>query len=384
MNIIKTLIPLLLISTLALTAEIDPERVASTVILDSNGVKNLRIETVEAEEQNFETTVFAIGRIEEIPINQSVLSSRIAGRVIELNTFEGDYVEAGQVLAKVESRQLGDPPPSIELKAPQQGIVIESHVRLGQPVEPDAELLDISDRSKMWAIAKIPEQEAALVREGSTAHIRIPALGNGLIDAKLARFGVTADRRAGTVEGIFQLDNSDGRLRPGMRAEFSIVLSRRSDVLTVPIESVQGDPANRIVFVRDFDLPNAFVRAPVVLGEQNEQFVEVISGLFPGDEVVTRGAYSLGFAGGGSGISLKEALDAAHGHEHNEDGSEMTAEQKAARKAEKEAAHSHSSESPGHGELNKPLMIFAGAMTFLSIILAQLLWSKTRKKNEEE
>ena len=54
----------------------------------------------------------------------------------------------------------------------------------------------------------------------------------------------------------------------------------------------------------------------------NDRFVEITSGLLPGDEVVTRGAYSLAFAGKGS-VRLKAALDAAHGHEHNEDGSEL-------------------------------------------------------------
>ena len=111
--------------------------------------------------------------------------------------------------------------------------------------------------------------------------------------------------------------------------------------------------------------------------------MEILSGLFPGDEVVTRGSYSLGFAGGGSGISLKEALDAAHGHEHNEDGSEMTAEQKAAKNAKSEGDHSHGSENHENGELNKAILIFAGVMTFLSIILAQLLWRKSKKVSEE-
>ena len=77
---------------------------------------------------------------------------------------------------------------------------------------------------------------------------------------------------------------------------------------------------------KDFDLPNAFVKTPVEVGQMNDRFVEITSGLLPGDEVVTRGAYSLSFAGGGS-VSLKEALDAAHGHEHAADGSELTPEE---------------------------------------------------------
>ncbi|CAA6676719.1 MULTISPECIES: efflux RND transporter periplasmic adaptor subunit [unclassified Lentimonas] len=347
------------------------------IILDETGVKNLRIETVEVEERDFETTVFAIGRIEEIPSQHSVLSSRVAGRVIDLKAFEGDTVEAGEVIALVETRQLGDPPPTIELKAPQGGMVITSHLRLGQPVQPDVELMDISDRSAMWAVAKIPEQEASRVKVGSQAHIQVPALGAETFEAKLIRFGVNADRGAGAIEGIFLISNTDGRLLPGMRAEFAVVLDSRSDVMAVPRESIQGDPANRIVFVKDFDLPNAFVRAPIVVGQRNDRYVEVISGLFPGDEVVTQGSYSLGFIGGSESISLKEALDAAHGHAHNEDGSKLTDAQ---RKKEEAAAKAAAEADAGgvSASSNRLLVIYAGVLTVLFLIVLQRLFNQRR------
>jgi cobalt-zinc-cadmium efflux system membrane fusion protein len=344
------------------------DRATDTIILDESGVRNLRIVTEEADTRDFETTVFAIGRIEEVPSRHSVVSTRVAGRVQQIHFFEGDHVEKGNVIARIETRQLGDPPPSIDLKALQDGLVVASHVRLGQPVAPDTELMDISDRSVMWAVARIPEQEAAGVQIGSEAHIRIPALGGDLIEAKLKRFGVNADRASGTVEGIFEIPNPAGRLRPGMRAEFSIVLQQRAEVLAVPRAAVQGDPSNRVVFVTDFDLEHAFVRVPVVLGESNDRFVEVVSGLFPGDEVVTQGAYSLMFAGGGQRLSLKEALDAAHGHEHNEDGSEMAETDQAQHQDHDE--HDHDEHAHDSEWL---LWVYAGFMTLLSIVLLQRL-----------
>ena len=353
---------------------IDPGRIANTIILDETGVKNLRIETVPVEPKVFESTVFAIGRVDETPSSRSVLSSRISGRAVKVYAFVGDFVESGETLVEVESRQPGNPPPVIPLKAAQSGLVIESHVKVGQPIEPDVELLDISDRSVMWAIAKIPEKEAALIKEGMPARIRIPALGGQPIDAKLNRFGIAADRQAGTVEGIFELQNPNGELQPGMRAEFSIITATRENMMAVPRKALQGDPSKRLVFVKDFDLPNAFVKAPIVTGEQNDGYIEVVSGLFPGDEVVTQGSYSLGFAGGGS-ISLKEALDAAHGHEHNEDGSEMTPEQKRAREAEK-AGHVHGAEAGG--KLSVPLLIYAGIATLAWIAFAQLYFRARR------
>ncbi len=79
---------------------IDDDRAANTIILNEIAVANLRIEKVSVEERTFESTVFAIGRIEEIPANRSALSSRIAGRVVELNAQVGDTVKQGDVLVR--------------------------------------------------------------------------------------------------------------------------------------------------------------------------------------------------------------------------------------------------------------------------------------------
>lgn len=352
---------------------LDPARAANTVILDETGVKNLRLETALVEEREFEHTIFAIGRVEEIPGNQHSISSRIPGRAIEVNAFVGAEVKAGDVLVKVESRQPGDPPPVIELRALHDGIVIESDVLQGQPVQPDAELLDIADRDEMWVVARIPEQLAAGISPGTKARITFPSIKGEPILAQLLRFGVTADRTAGALEGIFQISNPDRKLTPGMRAEFEIILSTRPSILAVPEEAVQGDPAKRVVYLKDFDLPNAFVKSPVVLGEKGGGWVEVLSGVFPGDEVVTRGSYMLGFAGGG-GMSLKEALDAAHGHAHSEDGSELTE----ADKGKEDDGHGHGAEESGGAPAW--MMYYAGGSTLLMLFFAQLWWNAKRRE----
>jgi membrane fusion protein, heavy metal efflux system len=308
----------------------------NTIVLDATGVKNLRIETTEVEETDFENSIFALGRIEEIPERHAVLSSRIAGRVIEITAQEGEAVKADQILVKVESRQPGNPPPSIELRAPISGLVVESHIRLGQPVEPDKELLDISDLSEVYAIARVPENQASQLKPGRKAHINISALGEKMLDGEMIRFGTSADRESGTIDAIFKVANPDLKMRPDMRAEFSIILNQRSNVLSIPRSALQGDASKRFVYVKHFELPNAFIKTPVQIGEMNDRYVEIISGVFPADEVVTRGAYSLSFAGGGS-VSLKEALDAAHGHEHAANGSELTAANKAEIEAEKQS-----------------------------------------------
>ena len=365
----------LLCSLLFTVSYVHAAESTDTIVLDETGVKNLRIETVEAEESDFEETVFALGRIAEIPERHGVLSSRISGRVIGLEAQEGDTVEKDQILVRVESRQPGSPPPVIELKSPIGGLVVESHIRIGEPVEPDKELLDISDLNEVYAIARVPENQAAKLKPGSKAHIRVSALGDQPLDGEMIRFGTSADRESGTIDAIFKVANPGLRMRPDMRAEFSIVLNKRANVLGVPRAALQGDASKRFVYVKHFDLPNAFIKTPVQVGEMNDRFVEIVSGILPADEVVTKGAYSLSFAGGGS-VSLKEALDAAHGHEHAEDGGELTPEKKAEMAAAKSGGNTSAS-----GGGSKLWMYVSGG---LFVMLLASLFTKMRGTASDE
>jgi len=330
----KPFLLILLISASAIAAE-------QTIILNEAGVKTLGIETVEATESSFEETAFALGRIRVAPGHRAVVSSRISGRALEVVAHIDTRVTKGETMLTVESRQPGDPPPVIKLAAPIDGLVSAVNVAPGQPVEPSASLVEIFDLSTVHAVAAVPEHLAGKLKRGQQARIRVAGAPERDYAAVLEHLGAEADAEAGTIEAAFHVDNPDWLLRPGMRAEFSIVLNQREGVVSVPREAVQGDAANRVVYVKHFELPNAFVRVPVRVGAMNDRRAEILAGLFPGDEVVTRGAYQLGFAGG-TGPSLKEALDAAHGHEHAADGSELTPEQQKASAAKRgQADHGH-------------------------------------------
>lgn len=317
------LLLLLFVSIVCLRAQDAATRRANTVVLDAAGVQNLRIQTEMVEPRDFEETIFALGRIELQPGSRAVISSRIPGRALEVRIQHDHPVSKGEVAIVVESRQIGNPPPQVSLVAPISGLVSATHVVPGEPVDPDKVLAEIVDLTQVYALARVPEHLAGQLKPGQTAHISVAAVPGEIFTAELEHIGALADAENGTVEAAFHVENSGLRLRPGMRAEFSIVVSRRSEVTSVPRAALQGPPSNRFVYVKDFELPHAFVKTPVVVGQTNHAFVEIVSGLFPADEVVTQGAYSLAFAGSGT-LSLKEALDAAHGHEHNADGSEIT------------------------------------------------------------
>jgi multidrug efflux pump subunit AcrA (membrane-fusion protein) len=340
------------------------------IILDEAGVKNLRLETVEAIEADFEQSVLALGHIEVFPGRRHVISSRIPGRALKVNVKPDQVVKPGDELVVLESRQPGDPPPSVAINAPIAGVVAELQVTPGKPVSPEDSLMSIVDLGVVHALAKVPEHFAGRIAVGQKAHIRVPGYPGKTFEATLEHLGALADAETGTLEAAFHVENPGSMLRPGMRAEFSIVTSSRAGVMAVPRAAVQGEGASRFVYIADYELENAFEKVPVELGEQNDSMVEIVNGLFPGDSVVTRGAYALGFAGNGS-TSLKEALDAAHGHAHAEDGSELGGHEEG---EEHDHGHhddhdDHDHEATGGPGFNTLTVFFAGLSGLLLVLL---------------
>ena len=364
--------PLLFIALLApaclLRAAGDPKRVANTVILDESSLKNLGIETAEAEEIAFEESIFSLGRIEVLPGKKAVVSSRIPGRVFSVLALPDQDVDEGEELMWVESRQPGDPPPTVMLAAPMAGLIAKVNVAVGQPISPDQTLIEIVDLSVVEAAAHVPEHLAGKLKKGLKARIRVPGFPDQVFEADLAHLGAYGNADSGTLEAAFHLQNPDRLLRPEMRAEFNIVVGTREGVMSIPREAIQGDAGGRFVFIKDYELENAFAKTSIRLGAENAEFVEVLSGLLPGDEVVTKGGYSLTFAGKGS-VSLREALDAAHGHPHNDDGTEMTKEQLAGQTGDHDHDHHETN------DWNTKTIFFASttALLLLLIVISSLV-----------
>jgi multidrug efflux pump subunit AcrA (membrane-fusion protein) len=347
------------------------------VILTEQGVKNLGLETIVVEETDFVKSTFALGRADVIPEKRSVLSSRIFGRVIENNLRIGTFVEKGQNLIRLESRQPGNPPPTVWLTAPASGTIISVNTALGSPVEPSDSLAEIADLSTIHLIATLPQATAGKIGEGTTAEVHFPLLPDMKATAKFLKFdaygegqGITGrpertDADLNNAGVIFTIKNPENQILPGMNAECSIIMEKREGVMSVPRAAIQGNPSSRHVYVKHMTIPNAFDRVNVQTGMIGNDLVEILDGLFPGDEVVTRGSYSLGFAGGGGGLSLKEALDAAHGHEHNDDGSEKSPDPKTGADAG-DPEHAHQ----GISKREIILMITSGILALLLLAVS--------------
>jgi cobalt-zinc-cadmium efflux system membrane fusion protein len=174
------------------------------------------------------------------------------------------------------------------------GTVVERNVAQGQVVQPADALYTVADLSRVWVVAEVPEQQAAMVAEGQTVEIVVPSLGNGAgsdhVKGKLIYVGRTVNPQSRTVLVRTELDNAEGRLKPAMLASM-VIASKPVDQLVVPGSAVVRDGNEELVYVEQPD--GLFKLAKVKLGASSDGMRVVQSGLKAGERVVVDGAFHL-------------------------------------------------------------------------------------------
>ncbi len=254
---------------------------------------NLHISTYEAQIATIQETLTALGQIEPIPGQLSAITSRISGRVSALFVNDGQIVTKGQPLIEVESRQIGDPPPRVSYKAPFDGIVIDSHAILGDTVDPEKHLMKIVDPSEFYAEGRIYEDELASIKPGQTTRVVVEAFPNEKYTGSIELVSGALDPLTRTVRVWVRLKNTNGNLRPNMRATLHIVVREAVSAISIPSRSILGDTGEKFVFVQSDSDQLTFERRRVVVGLHDDRLTEIIEGIFPGDLVVTEGGYQL-------------------------------------------------------------------------------------------
>jgi len=268
------------------------------VKLSDAQAKLLGLQTVQADLRPIARLLRTNGELAALPDKQAEVSLRINGNVEAVFANIGDMVRAGQKLALVQSRIVGNPPPIVEVIAPIAGVVDKRNVINGQNVEPNIALFHVSDLSRMRMVTRIYEEDLGKVRLGQKAYVKLLAYPGELLQGVVSLIGPTLDQDSRTVEVWVLLDNDRGLLKPNLFGQADIVLSQNNEALSVPNDAILEANEEKFVFVRNGD---EFDRVDVDVGAADDQFTEVKSGLVPGDEVVTLGArelYTLWLTGG--------------------------------------------------------------------------------------
>jgi len=268
--------------------------------------------------------------------------ARVPGEIVELLVEEGDWVSEGQALARLDGERLrlemlaakadrekarGEYERYLDLnkrglvseamfeglrydvdalnatydlaklnyeytniRATIAGYVSDRSVKLGQNIMIGEEAFRITDTGQLIAYLQIPQTELSKFAAGHAATLQVDSMPAEKFPAEILRISPTIDMRNGTFRATAFIDNTDGKLAPGMFARFSIAYEKHVEALTIPaISLIEEDDETSVYVVIDGEVS----RRRIEVGIVSDEHVEVLSGLDDNDQIVIVGQTAL-------------------------------------------------------------------------------------------
>ncbi|MGH7413369.1 MAG: efflux RND transporter periplasmic adaptor subunit [Candidatus Rokuibacteriota bacterium] len=183
---------------------------------------------------------------------------------------------------------------TVVVPAPIDGVITARSANLGQVVGMGQELIVVTDLSQVWVLGDLYEQDFRAVRVGSEAALSTAAYPGLTLRGRVTYIDPRVDPQARTAKLRVEVPNADGRLRLGMYVSMAFVTRTGERRLVVPRAAVQTLGDRQVVFLPVKDEEGKFVQRTVRLGEPvGDAGYAVVSGLEPGDTVVTEGSFFL-------------------------------------------------------------------------------------------
>jgi Cu(I)/Ag(I) efflux system membrane fusion protein len=199
-------------------------------------------------------------------------------------------------VADIEAR--GTVEPRITVVSPVSGVVVWEQVIEGAYVSMGQKLLTIADLSVVWIDLEAHETDLAWLTEGLPATFHVEALPGHTFHGSVVLVEPVVDPTTRTVVVRIEADNKDGALKPDMFVRAVVTApagsgdSKTSIVIPSTAPLLTGKRAVVYVQVAGAERPT-FEGREVVLGPRAGDYYVVVSGLAPGERVVTNGAFKI-------------------------------------------------------------------------------------------
>ena len=208
--------------------------------------------------------------------------TRSARQRLELLFMPADVI--GQV------EKSGKPVSHVTLRAPQDGFVQTLFVRAGAQVGAGAPLLQLSTLSKVWLVASYAQSQAAQVQAGAAVRAEIPGMPGHWVKGSVMEVLPTLDTATRTLQARIALENPEGMLKPGMYVAVDLEKPEAlTNVLAVPAASLITVGSQTHVIIQEGQ--GHFKPVAVTRGAQADGWVQILSGLKAGEEIVASGQF---------------------------------------------------------------------------------------------
>ena len=303
-----------------------------TVKIDPTVVQNLGVRTERVANSPLHRTINTVGYVEYDENALQHIHTRVDGWVEKLSVkAEGDPVESGQVLFEIYSRTLVNAQQEyLMAKAAAQSALVEASkerleslgmtanelsaldqteqvnqrvkvfasangvvgmlgIREGVFVTPATHVMSIADLERVWILAEVLERQADLVEVGQKATFEVDAKPGRKFHGQVEYIYPDLDPISRSLKVRIGYAGQDDVFRPNMFARVNIVVEGKRGVTHVPRSAViRGGLSDRVVLVLG---EGRFRSAPVMVGMEAGDRIEIVRGLTKADQVVVSGQF---------------------------------------------------------------------------------------------
>ncbi len=268
--------------------------------------------------------------------------AKVGGVVEKIRVEEGDFVKAGQILAKLDDEklklQVDQARASLDrlenefnrseelfskklistetyqqakynldvqkaafklveldlnytsIRAPISGVIAQRLIKVGNMVGLNQPVFRITGMDTLLAVLYVPEKHLEKFRVGQKAELSVDALADKQFEGRVKRISPVVDPSSGTVKITLESTDHSGQLKPGMFARVRVIYDVHQNAMLVPKDAILAEDRTSSVFVvRD----SLVFRHEIKTGFVNTSHIEILEGVAVGDTVVTIGKGNL-------------------------------------------------------------------------------------------
>jgi membrane fusion protein, multidrug efflux system len=282
------------------------------------------VTTIVAQRETWPTTLDIIGTVEAI--HGVTVSADLPGAVAKIYFDSGQWVHEGDILVDLDTRQeqaqlmaktefdnvtaqqkvtegqVGEIRATIArktIRAPFSGVLGIRQVNLGQYLAAGQAIVSLQSLDPIYVNFGVPQQNTGQVGVGRTLRITSNDFPGLQFTGRVTALDSVVNESTRNLQVQTTLSNSQNKLRPGMFVQVSVGLGANTPVIVLPASAINYAPYGDSVFVvtdlkDDKGKTYRGVRQQIVkLGGSRGDQVGVVSGINPGDEVVSSGVFKL-------------------------------------------------------------------------------------------
>ncbi len=324
---------------------LDPAKFAGEITINPVVVQNMGVRIAEVTEGPLIKTTRTVGIVDYDEERVRDVNTKVSGWIEDIAvTSLGQRVEAGEALFSIYSPELysaqqdyliarrggdrslteaarkrleyfdatdeqiaalaerGQADKTLEILSPFTGVVTEKHANEGMKVDPGMQVYQIADLSKVWVIATAYEYQLPYLEEGQAAEVTLPYIPGQTFEGRVAYIYPYLDTKTREAQVRLEFDNPTGLLKPGMYANVELRSRLAAEATLAPRLAVIDTGVRQVAFASLGE--GRFEPRPVETGVTTDDgMIQILSGLEPGEMVVTSGQFLLD-----SEANMREAL----------------------------------------------------------------------------